>query len=145
MFGGAWTKRTQRKAKTSMGSIGLTADRVREMTRSMVADDYAPSEALEASDPRYRDGEAWHRNKEKMRINGALIFAMALRGYSQQQIAASFSVSNECVRKKLKPVGILRAKGRPKRGVVVILPAPCLRADTQSSYLVASPWRRDGC
>lgn len=115
---------------------------VERMTAHMKDENYVPS-IKDDSTPNYRTGDAWRRNKNKMLRNEKLIYAMAIRGCSQKEIAAAFSVSRECIAKRLRPIGVLPGKGRPKNSESPIKPRePSQMADNQSSYPVAMLWHR---
>jgi len=91
----------------------LSPEEVKRMTAGWRTSESSAATQEEAEDPRYRKGEDWHRNKQKMLKNEALIYALALSGMTSEQIAAAFNVSRECIGRRLRVVGATKGRGRP--------------------------------
>lgn len=83
--------------------IGLEADQV--------------SRAFGLSTPReeagYLTGEEQRRVRHRLEVNNVFILALAIEGHTAGLIAALFGVSDESVKRRLRPFKLTRPKHRP--------------------------------
>lgn len=69
----------------------------------------------EPAAPAYLSGEEQRRVRHSLEVNAVFIVAMAVEGYEPAIIAACFGVSDESVKRRLRPYKLTRPAHRPKK------------------------------
>lgn len=72
------------------------------------------NELPQEKEGRYHTGDQWRANAAKMKRADQDIISYAIGGMPVDQIAAAFGVSQECIWKRIRPLGLTKPRGRPK-------------------------------
>ena len=94
---------------------------------------------------RYHTGDEWRSNASKMKGADLDIIAYAVGGMPVEHIAAAYGVSQECIWKRIRPLGLTKGRGRPKKDQPVKTPLVQFRTeDNQLSCRAVMLSRRCG-